>query len=111
MTLELPADVRTEIVKHAQPGTPEEVVGILAGKHEASRDNAAEGTAARSRVACVFPAENASETPESRYEIAPTEELELLERIDDAGLDVVGFYHSHPRGPSAPSATDAREAA
>lgn len=111
MTLVLPDDVRTAIVDHARAGAPEEVVGILAGEHGGSGENAAEGTESRSRVECVFSAENASETPESRYEIAPAEELELLERVEEAGLDVVGFYHSHPRGPSGPSQTDVREAA
>jgi 3-phosphoshikimate 1-carboxyvinyltransferase len=34
-----------------------------------------------------------------------------LEDVGVAALDVVGFYHSHPRGPPRPSETDARLAA
>jgi proteasome lid subunit RPN8/RPN11 len=99
--LELPAAVRDEIVAHARDGAPEEAVGVLAGRRGENR----------SSVERVYKAENAAETPETRYEIAPAEELDLLERIDEAGFDVVGFYHSHPRGPAGPSETDARLAA
>lgn len=100
MTLELPESVRTAIVEHARDGAPEEVVGALAG-HRGDP----------STVERAYPATNASETPETRYEIAPDEEIELLDRIDAADLDVVGFYHSHPRGPAEPSETDERLAA
>lgn len=101
MTLSLPAALREAMVEHAREGAPEEVVGVLAGDHGEER----------SVVERRYPAENAATTPESRYEVAPREELEILERADEAGADVVGFYHSHPSGPLAPSETDARLAA
>ena len=101
MVLEIPTAIRDDIVIHASEGTPAEVVGVLAGERGADR----------SRVDRAHRADNVAETPGSRYEIAPVEELALLERIEDDGLDVVGFYHSHPRGPAEPSPTDARLAA
>ncbi|WP_181692730.1 desampylase [Natronomonas sp. LN261] len=100
MTLELPNAHRMALVEHAREGAPEEVVGVLAGSH--GEPSAVERTDR---------ARNAAETPHTRYEIAPKAELVVLERIEAAGLDVVGFYHSHPRGPLEPSATDARLAA
>jgi proteasome lid subunit RPN8/RPN11 len=100
MTLELPTPVRESIFEHARSGDPAEVVGMLAG-HRGDT----------STVKREFRAENAADAPKTRYEIAPETELELLERIDEAGLDVVGFYHSHPRGPLEPSAVDAKLAA
>ena len=100
MTLVLPGDLRDGMVDHVRAGAPEEVVGVLAGVHRETESVAEQR----------YPAENAAATPETRYEITPAEELELLERVDD-GLDVVGFYHSHPRGPLAPSETDAELAA
>jgi proteasome lid subunit RPN8/RPN11 len=99
--LAVPDPVRAAVVAHAREGAPEEVVGVLAGTHGEER----------STVERSLRAANAADAPRTRYEIAPTEELELLERVDDAGLDVVGFYHSHPRGPLEPSAVDARRAA
>ena len=101
MTLVLPETARDAIAAHAREGAPEEVVGVLAGDRGADR----------SVVARTLKADNAADTPGTRYEIAPGEELELLERVDEAGQDVVGFYHSHPDGPLAPSAVDTRRAA
>lgn len=96
MTLELPDAIRRAIVDHARSGAPEEVVGVLAGRHGDP-----------SRVERAYRATNAAEKPAIRYEIEPSEEVALLERIDESGLDVVGFYHSHPRGPLEPSDIDA----
>lgn len=101
MTIAFPEPIYRAVREHAKAGVPEEVVGVLAGSYDA----------AHSRVTRAYRAKNAAEEPTTRYSIAPDEELELLERIDEAGLECVGFYHSHPRGPSTPSETDARLAA
>lgn len=100
-TLELPEDLRADVLEHARDGAPEEVVGVLAGDRGESV----------SRVRTVHRASNAADEPRTRYEIEPQEELALLERIDADGEDVVGFYHSHPRGPLEPSEVDAERAA
>jgi len=100
VTLAIPDRVRDEILARAREGAPEEVCGVLAGRRDG--DDA--------RVVARHPAENVADDPRTRYEIDPREQLELLEAIDDAGREVVGFYHSHPRGPPEPSATDAAEA-
>ena len=101
MTLVIPAPIRDAIREHARSGAPEEVVGVLAGSRGASG----------STVSRAYRAGNAAARPKTRYEIDPGEEIELLERIDAAGLECVGFYHSHPEGPASPSETDARLAA
>lgn len=108
MTLVLPEPLEEAIVAHAREGAPEEVVGVLAGERDTAEPGAHEPT---DRVDRVLRAENVAEHPETRYEIAPAEELALLERVEGAGDDVVGFYHSHPAGPAAPSPTDERLAA
>ncbi len=96
-TLCIPEEVRDELVSHAREGAPEEVCGLLGGARDGDDH----------RVETRHPAENVAETPETRYEIDPREQLDLLERVEDAGREVVGFYHSHPQGPADPSATDA----
>ncbi|PSQ47146.1 hypothetical protein BRD15_07620 [Halobacteriales archaeon SW_6_65_15] len=85
------------MVAYAREGAPEEVCGVLAGVRGAEEQ----------RVETAHRAENAAESPTVRYEIGPREQLELLEAVEAAGREVVGFYHSHPRGPTEPSATDA----
>ncbi|UPV75085.1 M67 family metallopeptidase [Halorussus limi] len=105
-TLRIPESVREEILARAREGAPEEVCGILAGTRESSpRDT--DDDHADHRVESHYPAANVAETPRTRYEIDPREQLDLMECIEETGRDVVGFYHSHPRGPAEPSATDA----
>lgn len=84
------------IIDHAIEGQPTEICGVLGGHFD-------EG---RSRVTSVFPATNVSEHPQTRYFMDPEEQLELIDEIEEQGDDVVGFYHSHPAGPTGPSPTD-----
>ncbi len=53
----------------------------------------------------VYRAENAEKSP-YRYSIAPREQLELMNRIEEAGESIVGIYHSHTRTAAYPSQTD-----
>jgi proteasome lid subunit RPN8/RPN11 len=98
--LELTRDVYDDIVYAGYDGAPEEVCGVLAGDYGDER----------SLATAAYAAENAAETPEIRYYIDPEEQLEVTEEIESAGLDVVGFYHTHPAGPPQPSETDADRA-
>lgn len=91
-----------EILTHAEAGGAAEVCGVLAG------ERTDDGTA---RVDAVHRAENVADHPRTRYRIDPEEQLAIIERIEDAGREVVGFYHSHPEGPPVPSRTDAERAA
>ena len=93
---------RDAMLAHADEGAPEEVVGVLVGERTADGED---------RVTRVERARNAADTPRTRYELDPAEQVELVDDIEAAGDAVVGFYHSHPDGPEGPSATDARRAA
>ena len=84
------------VVTHARTAAPAECCGVLGGAYGEERSQAATAREAR----------NVSPVPEREYEIDPEEQYELLTGIEDGGRDVVGFYHSHPRGPPRPSATD-----
>lgn len=98
--LELTRESYDDIVYESYRGGDEEVCGVLAGEYGGEE----------SRATAVFPAENVAETPQVRYYMDPEEQLDITERIEDRGLDVVGFYHSHPAGPPEPSDTDAERA-
>lgn len=84
------------IVEHARAAAPEEACGVLGGEYGEDR----------SVAAVARRAENASPVPEREYEIAPEGQFELMNAIEAEGREVAGFYHSHPRGPRGPSATD-----
>lgn len=53
----------------------------------------------------IFPAANALASA-ARFEIAPPELFAIFREMREAGLDHLGIYHSHPRGPAVPSAVD-----
>ena len=91
----IPAAMRDEIVAHAKAGLPNEACGIIAGLN---------GTAQR-----FFPAEPDAPSP-YYYRISSEDQIRIMNEIDDAGLDLIGIYHSHVSSPAYPSRTDAEQA-
>ncbi len=94
--IRLSREVYDSIVYHAYSGNDEEVCGVLAGTYGSDE----------SRVLDTRQATNVAETPQIRYRIDPAEQFEIIEGIEDEEMAVVGFYHSHPGGPTTPSETD-----
>lgn len=93
--LDLSGELIDEILAHAQAGYPEEVCGLVSGK--------------AGRALAVYPGQNVSATPRVEYEM----DVQTLARViefEDAGLDLLAIYHSHPHGPAEPSATDVERA-
>ncbi|QHS16279.1 desampylase [Halopenitus persicus] len=95
-------DVVAHAIEGREAADPVEVCGVLAGRFDEDGD--------RSTVTETHRASNAAETPRTRYLIDPEEQFAILEAIEAAGDEVVGFYHSHPTGPPYPSETDAADA-
>ncbi|MCC7371356.1 MAG: M67 family metallopeptidase [Chloroflexi bacterium] len=62
-------------------------------------------------VTRLFPTPNVADDKAVRYEAHPLEVRRILEEIDEAGLEHLGIYHSHPNSVAYPSATDRRLAA
>lgn len=82
---------------HAAAAHPHEACGLLLG--EAGR--IIEARAARN----VHPA------PATRFEIDPQALIDAHRAARSGGLQVIGYYHSHPQGEAVPSATDRAAAA
>jgi len=57
------------------------------------------------RAVSVYRAVNAEASP-LRFRIDPEQQLELHNRIEDAGLELGAIYHSHTRTEPRPSQTD-----
>jgi proteasome lid subunit RPN8/RPN11 len=100
--IELTRGAYDRVVSHAESGGEAEVCGVLAGTRGTDGEP--------SVVTDARETENVAETPRTRYRIDPEEQLATIEAIEAEGLDVVGFYHSHPAGPARPSETDAARA-
>lgn len=94
----LAADVRDALLAHAREGVPREVCGVLGGSGGDGEPEA--------RVTSVHRVPNVAARPRTEYRLAPEDQFAAMEAVEEAGETVVGFYHSHPRGPPRPSATD-----
>ena len=85
----------------ARQGYPHETCGLLLGVRRGDAY----------MVSRVRRARNLNvERAEDRYELDPDDFLAADREASEAGLDIVGIWHSHPDHPAQPSATD-REAA
>jgi proteasome lid subunit RPN8/RPN11 len=95
--------VLDDIRRHGATAYPEEGCGFLLGT--VTEDG-------RNRVTAVQPVANRQpENRERRYQITADDYRTAEETAAEQGLDVVGFYHSHPDHPARPSETDLEEAA
>ncbi len=60
-------------------------------------------------MVAVYPGRNISQTPRVAYELDHDTLARMID-FEDAGLALAAIYHSHPRGPETPSATDVAQA-
>lgn len=89
------------IGRHAGECYPEECCGFLIG--QAKGDSTA--------VERVLPVDNErQDSRHHRFLIAPETVLEAHKEARATGLDVVGYYHSHPDHPARPSDFDREHA-
>ena len=93
LALKLPAGCAQEIIDHARADAPNECCGILAG-HDGA-------------VAQVYRAANADRSP-VRYTIDPKDMMRIMGETDQAGQEILAFYHSHTFTEAYPSVTDIR---
>ena len=83
------------MIDHARRDTPFECSGLLAARHGVIED--------------AIPTRNAKASPVV-FLIDPADHFAALKRARAEGREIVGAYHSHPRSPAIPSATDLAEA-
>jgi proteasome lid subunit RPN8/RPN11 len=97
VSLSIPESVVESIKTQCVHAYPHECCGAMLGKILGAAKSV-------SHVQALANAEPSN--PERRFVIDP-DELNSVDRIArDAGLEVVGFYHSHPDAPARPSSTD-----
>jgi proteasome lid subunit RPN8/RPN11 len=84
------------VIAHARDAAPAECCGLLL-----RRDGA---------VVEAVRTHNVADDLRSRFVIDPKDHIDHRREARRRGLDVAGFYHSHPRSDASPSATDRAEA-
>jgi len=89
--------VSASLIAHAREESPRECCGILLG-----RDN---------EIVQARRARNVASSPATRFVIDPKDHIDARRDGRALGLEILGFYHSHPHGAAVPSATDVAEAA
>jgi proteasome lid subunit RPN8/RPN11 len=100
MTLRLSGVLAEEIRRHGEAAYPAECCGALVGRTEAGHKE----------VLRLAPAVNRRTDDPHRYLIAPDDLRRLQAEVQAAGLEIVGYYHSHPDHPAVPSVFDAEHA-
>lgn len=87
--------------RHGEETYPHECCGVMLGRMEGEeRVVEAVWRAGNTRV----------DSPHNRYNIDPRELVRIQRESRERGLDIVGFYHSHPDHPARWSQTDLAEA-
>ena len=99
--LKLPRTLYDQLRAHGEETYPHECCGILLGR------SVPDGNI----IERVLRAGNTRiDSAHNRYHIAPEELFRAQREARAAGLDIVGFYHSHPDHPAQWSTTDFAEA-
>ena len=84
-----------EVGAHAGEGYPHEVCGMLIGV----RGSGVVTQTRRVRNTVVDRARD-------RYEMDPRDQIRIQRECDGTGLEIIGYYHSHPDHPAQASVTD-----
>jgi len=97
MSLRIDPGLVEEVREQGRKGYPYECCGFLLG-----RSRGEERRVVRLRAAV----NEHADSPRNRYLIPPEAYLEAEQVAEREGIEVVGFYHSHPDAPAAPSEFD-----
>ncbi|KEO90293.1 peptidase [Erythrobacter longus] len=97
MTIEVTREVLDALGKASLRAYPREACGILLG----------EGA----RIMRFVEAANVHQAPETHFEVDPQTLIDAHRSARKGDLRVLGYFHSHPKGPAKPSKTDQRSAA
>jgi proteasome lid subunit RPN8/RPN11 len=101
MSLKISQQLYDQLRAHGEETYPHECCGILLGKSSDSSIS----------VQQILRAGNTrTDSAHNRYNIAPQELIQAQREGRKQGLDIVGFYHSHPDHPAQWSPTDFAEA-
>jgi proteasome lid subunit RPN8/RPN11 len=97
--MKIAAAALADIRAHGAEGYPNEICGIMVGPRGEGR--VTEVRRARNIIV---------DRSRDRYEIDPRDHIRIQREADADGLDIVGYYHSHPDHPAQASRFDTERA-
>src|SRR5438067_7654649 len=95
MVIQIPKDIRDQMVEHAIRELPNEACGLLAGR---------DGSFVR-----FYPMTNADHSPVT-YRLDPGEQIRVFNEIEERSWELAGIFHSHTHTEAYPSPTDLGQA-
>ena len=117
MTLEIDQEHVELIRQHGARDYPNECCGILLGRAAGEQKQVCEVLALKNlrqepeKAQELLPLESpASESERNRFLIDPREQLRVERGARARGVEVLGYYHSHPDHPARPSNYDRQHA-
>ena len=96
MVIEVSSAVIARLLAEADAAHPLEACGLLLGR--------------MGQVQSIVRCANVHPDPLGHFEIDPQSLIDAHRAARGGGPEVLGYYHSHPVGPAAPSATDRAQA-
>jgi proteasome lid subunit RPN8/RPN11 len=112
--LKMSAEIAQKIRQHGAETYPHECCGALLGRDGVTADGI--GTAGGVRlpareIAAIFPLVNRrDDSPGNRFSVTAEDVRDAEKAARENGLDIVGWYHSHPDHPASPSEYDREHA-
>ena len=101
VTLHITTIAYATLCQHAEKAYPDECCGVLLGKVADDERH----------VHRIIPCRNIRVgEADKRYEIDLTELVRVQREARESGMEILGFYHSHPDHPAHPSPTDLEHA-
>lgn len=92
----LPRPLVNKVLHQAQSSPDEEVCGLIAARNGHPADS--------------FPVSNVSTQPSRLFVMDPQQQINVMRRMREQGLELFGIYHSHPHSCAEPSVTDLEQA-
>lgn len=100
MTLSIEQREYEAMRRDCKQAYPTEACGILVGQRAGEER----------RVMQVVACRNSATDSSHRYIIEPVELIRVQKQARAKGLEIIGFYHSHPDHPALPSPSDLEDA-
>lgn len=95
--IKLPRNITNQILHQAQLSPELEICGLIGAKND---------------IACTcYPVDNSANNPETRFYMDEKQQITALSTMRNKNESLFAIYHSHPKAPATPSATDIKLAA
>jgi proteasome lid subunit RPN8/RPN11 len=109
MATALSSEIAQKIREHGAETYPHECCGALLGRDLDAAETTAAGVATlpSREILALYPLVNRrDDSPRNRFSVTSDDVRDAERAARDQGIDVVGWYHSHPDHPAAPSEYD-----